>query len=560
MGRHGAPDRGAPRRAGGRVTVRITFLGGLGEIGRNCATIEIDGRLAMIDAGLMFPEEDMLGVDLILPDFGSVVERADDLEAILLTHGHEDHIGALGFLLREVRAPIFGTPLTLALARARIEEAGITAEMHEVEPRTWVEAGPFRFTFIPVTHSIPQAGGIAIETPEGIVLHSGDFKLDPTPLDRRTADLQTFAGFGRRGVRLLLADSTNAERPGVVPSETSVGPELRALVAGAEGRVIVACFASHVHRVQQAIDAVVADGRKFAFLGRSMLRVSEIAARLGLLDTHAGHLVELDDLLELPPERTAVISTGSQGEPFAALSLMAAGEHRSLKLEPGDTVIISATPIPGNETKVSRVINNLIRQGVRVFHGRNAPIHVSGHAAADELLTFYNVVEPKALVPVHGEYSHLVANAALGERVGIEEIVVCEDGDAVVLEDGELRVERKAVSGSYVYVDGSGVGDLEGVIRDRRHLADGGVVIVTVGVDQRTGEIVIGPEVDSHGLTGEPDDLHDLVVERVRQGVERLERPIDMDALRRRIRNSATRALRGRLRRRPFVVPVAIEV
>ncbi len=542
------------------MTVRVSFLGGLGEIGRNCATIEIDGRLAMIDAGLMFPEEDMLGVDLILPDFASVIERAGDLDAVLLTHGHEDHIGALSYLLREVNVPIYGTPLTLALAQARIEEAGLTAEMHPVEPRTWVEAGAFRFTFIPVTHSIPQAGGIAIETPEGIVMHSGDFKLDPTPLDKRTADLQTFAGFGRQGVRLLLADSTNAERPGVVPSETTVGPRLREIVAGAEGRVIIACFASHVHRVQQAIDAVVADGRKFAFIGRSMLRVSEIAGRLGLLETHEGHLVELSDLLDLPPEKTAVISTGSQGEPFAALSLMAAGEHRSIKLDPNDTVIISATPIPGNETKVSRVINNLIRQKVSVFHGRNTHVHVSGHAAADELLTFYNVVKPQALIPVHGEYSHMVANAALGEKVGIEEIAVLEDGDAVVLENGGFRVERRAVPASYVYVDGSGVGDLEGVIRDRRHLADGGVVIVTVGIDQRTGDVVIGPEVDSHGLTDEPKDLHDLIVERVAKGVESLERPIDMDTLRRRIRNSAGRALKGKMRKRPFVVPVAIEV
>jgi len=542
------------------MSVRIGFLGGLGEIGRNCAVVEIDGRLGLIDAGLMFPEADMLGVDLILPDFSTVFERAGDLDVVMLTHGHEDHIGALAFLLQGATAPIYGTPLTLELARSRVEEAGLEADFRPVEPRTWVEEGAFRFAFVPVTHSIPQATGIAIETPEGIVLHSGDFKLDPTPLDGSTTDLQTFAGFGRRGVRLLLADSTNAERPGVVPSETTVGPRLKEIVAAAEGRVIVACFASHVHRVQQAIDAAVACGRKFTFIGRSMLRVSEIASRLGVLDTHAGHLVEVDDLLELPPDQTMIISTGSQGEPFAALSLMAAGEHRFVELDPADTVIISATPIPGNETKVSRVVNNLIRQGVTVFHGRNTHVHVSGHAARAELLTFYNVVKPKALVPVHGEYSHLAANAALGEDVGIEEIAVLEDGDAVVLEDGELRVERQALPSSYVYVDGSGVGDFAGVIRDRRHLADGGVVIVTVGIDQHSGEVVIGPEVDSHGLSDEPQDLHDLIVERVAKGIETLERPIDMDTLRRRIRNSAGRALKGSMRKRPFVVPVAIEV
>lgn len=543
------------------MTVSVGFLGGLGEIGRNCAVLEIDGRLAVVDAGLMFPEEDMLGVDLILPDLSSVVERADDLEAVVLTHGHEDHIGALGFLLREVPGvPIYGTPLTLALARARVEEAGLDGDFREVEPRRWVEDGPFRFTFISVTHSVPQATGIAFDTPEGIIVHSGDFKLDPTPLDGQTTDLQTFAGFGRRGVRLLLADSTNAERPDFVPSETTVGERIQEIVANAEGRVIVACFASHLHRVQQAIDAVVAEGRKFTFIGRSMLRNSEIAVALGILETHAGHLVDLDTLLELPPKEAAVISTGSQGEPFAALSLMAAGEHRSVELRPDDTVIISATPIPGNETKVSRVISNLIRQGAKVFHGRNTHVHVSGHAAQQELATFYNVLRPQALVPVHGEYRHLAANAALGERIGIPEIVVCEDGDRVVLEDGELRVERGALPAGFVYVDGSAVGDLEEVIRDRRHLGDGGVVIVTVGVDQRTGEVVIGPDVDSHGLSDDPKAICEVIAERVSRSIAGLERPIDPDTLRRRVRNVAGRAVKDRIRRRPFVVPVVIEV
>ncbi len=542
------------------MTVRLAFLGGLGEIGRNCATLEIDGRIAMIDVGLMFPDEEMLGVDLVLPDFSSVFERPEALTCVVLTHGHEDHIGALGYLLREVNVPVYGTPLSLDLAAARVGEMGITPDLRPIEPRTWVELGPFRFTHITVTHSVPDATAVAFDTPEGLIIHSGDFKLDPTPIDGRTTDLQTFAGFGRQGVRLLLADSTNAERPGFVPSERTVGNELDDLVRDAAGRVIIACFASHLHRVQQAIDALVADDRRFAFTGRSMLRNYEIAETGGYIDIPDNSVVELEELVSLPAERTGIISTGSQGEPFAALSLMAAGEHRSVTLEPDDTVIISATPIPGNEKRVSRVINNLTRAGVTVHHGRNAPVHVSGHAAATELKTFYNVVQPRALIPVHGEYRHLAANADLARQMAIPEVEVCEDGDAVVLENGKLRVERAAVSGGYVYVDGTEVEEDPGVIRDRQHLADDGVVLVTVGVDKRTGDIVFGPDVDSHGVTGDTDELHKAIRERVEQGISTLERPIDHDALQRRVRNSGRKAVQNTMQRRPVVLPVVLDL
>jgi ribonuclease J len=542
------------------MTVKIGFLGGLGEVGRNCASIEIDGDVALIDCGLMFPEEDMLGVDLVLPDFASVLSRAEDLNCVILTHGHEDHIGALVYLLRDVNVPIYGTRLTIEFARARIEEHGITSDLRAVEPYEWVDHGPFRFTYIPVSHSIPDAAGIAFDTPEGIVLHTGDFKLDPTPIDGVPTDLRSFAAIGARGVRLLLADSTNAEREGYVPSEVTVGERLNEIVAHADGRVLVACFASHVHRVQQAIDAVVRDGRKFAFIGRSMLRNSEIAGDLGVLDIPKGSLVDLSDLVDMPDADTAIISTGSQGEPFAALSLMSAGEHRSVSLSEDDTVIISATPIPGNETRVSRVINNLYRAGVTVFHGRNTHVHVSGHAAAEELKTFYNAVRPDALVPVHGEYRHMVANAALGEAMHIPEVEICEDGDVVVLEDGEMLVERGAIPSGYVYVDGTEVGGADSIIRDRRHLADDGVLIVTIGIDFSTGEILIGPDVDSHGVTSDEDELHAIIKERVEQSVASLEYPIDPDLLRTRVRNSATRAVKKSVNRRPVVLPVVIEV
>jgi ribonuclease J len=542
------------------MTVTIGFLGGLGEVGRNCATIDIDGSLAMIDCGLMFPEEDMLGVDLVLPDFASVLSRKDDLECIVLTHGHEDHIGSLAFLLKDVNVPIFGTPLTVEFARARIEEYGITPDLRSVEHYEWVNHGSFRFTFIPVSHSIPDAAGVAFETPEGIVLHSGDFKLDPTPIDGVPTDLRSFGAIGKRGVRLLLADSTNAERPGYVPSEVTVGERLDEIVSHADGRVILACFASHVHRVQQAIDAVVRDGRKFAFIGRSMLRNSEIASNLGVLDIPDGFLVDLGALVGMPDAGTAIISTGSQGEPFAALSLMAAGEHRSVSLSEHDTVIISATPIPGNETRVSRVINNLYRAGVTVFHGRNTHVHVSGHAAAEELKTFYNTVRPEALIPVHGEFRHLVANAEIGKSMRIPQVEICEDGDVAILADGQLSVDRQAIPGGYVYVDGADVGEAETIIRDRRHLADDGVLIVTLGINFSSGEILFGPDVDSHGVTKDFDDMRQLVTERIQASIATLDVPIDPDILRRRVRNTATRAIKKIAGRRPVVLPVVIEV
>ena len=542
------------------MSVKVGFLGGLGEVGRNCASIEIDGEITLVDCGLMFPEEDMLGVDLVLPDFTSILDRPDDLKCIILTHGHEDHIGALVYLLKEVNVPIYGTRLTVEFARARIEEHGITPDLRSVELYEWVDHGPFRFTYVPVSHSIPDAAGVAFDTPEGIVLHTGDFKLDPTPIDGVPTDLRSFAAIGARGVRLLLADSTNAEREGYVPSEVTVGTRMDEIVSHAHGRVLVACFASHVHRVQQAVNAVVRDGRKFAFIGRSMLRNSEIAMDLGVLDIPDGSLVDLKDLVGMPDADTAIISTGSQGEPFAALSLMAAGEHRSVSLSEEDTVIISATPIPGNETKVSRVINSLYRAGVTVFHGLNTHVHVSGHAAAEELKTFYNAVRPDALVPVHGEYRHMVANAALGRAMNIPEVEICEDGDVVVLEDGDMRIERGAIPAGYVYVDGTEVGGADSIIRDRRHLADDGVLIVTIGVNFSTGEILIGPDVDSHGVTAEDEDMHAMIKERVLQSVTSLEHPIDPDVLRTRVRNSATRAVKKTAKRRPVVLPVVIEV
>jgi ribonuclease J len=544
------------------VSVSVTFLGGLGEIGRNCAAVEIDGKIALIDCGLMFPEEDMLGVDLVFPDWSWLVERSSDVSCVILTHGHEDHMGALAYFLRDVNVPVYGTHLAIELARGRIEELGVEAELHTVDFKKWNEHGPFKFQLIPVSHSVPDAAAVALDTPEGIVLHSGDFKLDPTPIDGRPTDLPAFAALGNRGVRLLLSDSTNAEKPGFEPSESSVGEPIADVVRDAAGRVIAACFSSHVHRVQQIANAGIKDGRKIAFFGRSMHRNTTIAMELGLLDVPAGSILDIKDLAKLPPEKQLLITTGSQGEPFAALSLMSQGRHKFVELDEGDTVLISAKPIPGNETAVSKVISNLIRRGATVVHGQNAPVHVSGHASRDELLTFLNLVRPKAFVPVHGEYRHLHAHLELARKMGVKQGDVLEDGDRVVLSGRKTLVERRAVPAGYVYLDGSSVGDVQSaVLRDRSHLADEGVVVVTVGIDHDTGEIVYGPDMDSHGVMDDPTAVLEKAAHAVAAAIN--EHPSgrsDLSELQKTIRSAAGKLLRAETDRRPVIVPVVMEI
>jgi ribonuclease J len=543
------------------MTVRIGFLGGLGDVGRNCATIEIGGRIALIDCGLMFPEEHMLGVDLVLPDFSSVVDRAGDVDCVVLTHGHEDHVGALAYFLARVNVPVYGTPLAVAFARSRIEEAGIDADLRPVDTGTWTEHGPFKFQLVAVSHSIPQGAGIAFDTPEGMVVHSGDFKLDPTPIDGVPTDLPEFAALGRRGVRLLLSDSTNAEMPGFVPSESTLAQALYEIVVETPGRLVAACFSSHIHRVQQIVDAAVDAGRRVAFMGRSMLRTVPIAEELGLISLPPDAVLPLEELSGLPPEKTAIVCTGSQGEPFAALSLMAAGEHRWVTIDEGDTILISAKPIPGNETRVSRVINGLLRRGAKVFHGNNARVHVSGHAAADELRTFINVVRPQALVPVHGEYRHLRAHALIAEEMGVPDVVLCEDGDVVVLDGDETRIEQGAVPSGYVYVDGIEVaGSVQGTIRDRRHLADDGVVVVTLVVDPRSGEIVHGPDLESHGFMDDPGKVFAAATEAIAKDLESAERPLDLEQVQRHVVSGVKRVTRTETGRRPVVIAVVLGV
>jgi len=544
------------------VSVSVTFLGGLGEIGRNCAAIEIDGKIALIDVGLMFPEEDMLGVDLVFPDWSWLAARKGDVVLVILTHGHEDHMGALGYFLRDINVPVYGTPLSVDLAAARIEELGVEAQLHPVPFKTWKKHGPFRFSLIPVSHSVPQAAAVAFDTPEGIVVHSGDFKLDPTPIDGKPTDLTAFASLGSQGVRLLLSDSTNAERDGFEPSESSVSGPIRDVVRDAEGRVIAACFSSHVHRVQQIVDAGVAGGRKIAFFGRSMHRNTTIAMEASVLQVPEDSLVDIKQLSDFPEERQLLITTGSQGEPFAALSLMSQGRHKFVELHEGDTVLISAKPIPGNEAAISKVISNLIRRGADVVHGQNANVHVSGHARREELLTMINIIDPKAFVPVHGEYRHLSAHAELARLMGVEDVEVLEDGDRIVLDGEKTIVERRAVPAGYVYLDGSAVGDVQmGVLRDRSHLADEGVVVITVGIDLDTGAIVYGPDFDSHGVMDDPTAVLAKAADAVRTAIEEhASGRTDLVELEKTVRHAAGQVIRGETARRPVILPVVIEL
>src|SRR3954468_3765460 len=436
--------------------VSVTFLGGLGEIGRNCACIEVEGRIMLLDCGLMFPDMDMLGIDLVLPDFTYLRENADRIEGCIATHGHEDHVGGLSFLLRELRFPIFGSALTLGLARHRIEEAGLLqrTELIPVEDGERRQIGPFDVEFIPVTHSVPHGFATAFHTPQGTILHSGDFKLDLTPVDGRLTDLGRVGAIAKSdGIRLLLSDSTNADAPGFARSERAVGKVLYDLFHAHEGRrIVIACFASHIHRVQQIIDAALAFDRTIATLGMSMKKNVRLARDMGLLHVPDNRLVDIDETDDIDPARLCVISTGSQGEPMSALSLMASSDNRWIKIGPEDTVILSSHPIPGNEANVSKVIDGMTRLGAEVVHSGIEDVHATGHAKQEELKTLLSIVQPDWFVPVNGEYRHLVAHSKLAKQMGVpdDHVVICEDGDQVVLTDHTMTVNRREAPAGYL--------------------------------------------------------------------------------------------------------------
>ncbi len=545
--------------------VRITFLGGLGEIGRNCACFELDGRIVLLDCGLMFPEAEMLGVDLVLPDFTWLRDNADRVDACVLSHGHEDHVGALSYLLRDLSFPIYGSPLSLGIARNRIEEAGVLGrtELIPVADGDRRRIGPFDVEFIPVTHSVPDGFATAWHTPQGVILHSGDWKLDLTPVDGRTTDLARIGAIAvEQGIRLLLSDSTNAEEVGHTRSERSIGESLRALFAAARGqRIVTACFASHIHRIQQIADVAIAEGRMVATLGLSMKKNVRLARDLGRLHIPDDKVCDIADIAGVAPDRLCVISTGSQGEPLSALARMAANDNRWLRVGPGDTIILSSHPIPGNETSVGKVIDGLHRLGADVVHSGIADVHVTGHAKAEELKTLLSITDPEWLVPVHGEYRHMIHHGRLGVAVGLAEddIMVCADGDQIELSDKGLTKVGEVPAG-YLYVDGV-VGDVgHGVLRDRRVLADEGVVVVIVTVDAKSGEVIAGPEIVTRGWVHAPE-AEDLLEEARRHVVQAIERSddTDFDTLKRHVRKALGAFVNERTRRKPMIVPVVME-
>jgi ribonuclease J len=542
--------------------LRIVALGGLGEIGRNMTVFEFAGRLLIVDCGVLFPEETQPGVDLILPDFGPILDRLDDIEAVVLTHGHEDHIGALPYLLRERGdIPVLGSQLTLAFVEAKLREHRLPPNAVVASDREKVVLGPFEVEFLAVNHSIPDAMALAIRTPAGVVLHTGDFKMDQLPLDGRITDLNSFARLGDAGVDVLLVDSTNAEVPGFVSSESDIVPVLDAVFLRAEGRIIVASFASHVHRIQQVIDMAALHGRKIAFVGRSMVRNMGIARDLGYLRIPGGMLVASDDLPSLPDDETVLICTGSQGEPMAVLSRIANRDH-PISVGPSDTVVLASSLIPGNENSVFRVINGLARLGAHIVHKGNALVHVSGHAAAGELRYVYNIVKPRNVLPVHGEWRHMRANAEIATSVGIPEdrVVIAEDGTVMDLVDGRLSIVGYVPVG-FVYVDGLGIGDVtETSLKDRRVLGEEGFISVFVAVDIVDERIVAGPEIHARGF-GADDEL----VAPLRAEVERALKAAladgmdDTHELQQRIRRTVGKWVNANHRRRPMIVPVVVE-
>jgi len=544
--------------------MRVIALGGIGEIGRNMTVFEHAGRLLIVDCGVLFPEDDAPGVDLILPDFRAVEDRLDDIDALVLTHGHEDHLGAVPFLLRlRPDLPVVGSRFTLALLAAKCREHRQKPQLIEVREGGRYLTGPFDCEFFAVNHSIPDALAVAIRTAAGLVLHSGDIKLDQLPLDGRLTDLAGFSRLGDEGVDLLLLDSTNAEVPGFVTPERDIGPVLDAVIGKATQRVITACFASHVHRVQQVLDVAAAHHRRVALVGRSMVGNMGVAADLGVLRVPPGLLVDLDEAMTLPEHRVVFVSTGSQGEPLSALSRMARGEHRQISIRQGDTVVLASSLIPGNETAVFRVVNGLTRLGADVVHQGTAMVHVSGHAPAGELLFLYNAIRPSNVMPVHGEWRHLRANAALAVRTGVpaESVVIAEDGVVVDLVDGRAAITGRVEVGQ-VYVDGLSVGDVgESTLSDRLVLGEGGFISITIAVDSHTGRAVAPPTVSGRGFSDDPKAL-DEVVSLVEDELSRTEAEniTEPHRIAQSVRRVVGRWVSNTYRRRPMIIPTVIPV
>ena len=547
--------------------LNIIPLGGLGEIGKNMTAFHFDNDIILIDAGLMFPEDDMLGIDLVIPDITYLIENQDKLKGIFLTHGHEDHIGALPFILKQLDVPVYGTALTLGILEGRLEEAGVsTANLNVIKSSERVRAGVFKVEFMRVNHSIPDAIGMAIHTPVGLIVHTGDFKIDQTPVDGQVMELNRFAEYGDRGVLLMMADSTNAERPGYTQSEKFVGETFDNEFRYARNRIVVATFSSNVHRIQQICDTAARYGRKVAVMGRSMVNVVNISLKLDYLKVPEGLLIDIDDIRNYPDDRIVVICTGSQGEPMSALTRMSMGENRKVPIVPGDTVIISAAPIPGNEKMVSNTINHLYMLGAEVVYEKANGVHVSGHASQEELKIMHNLVRPKFFMPVHGEYRHLVKHARLAESLGMDRknIMIAENGAVVELTPDKICINGKITAGN-VLIDGLGVGDVGNVVlRDRRQLSQDGIMIVVVGVDKTAGQIISGPDIVSRGFVyvREAEDLMGEARDKVQAALDKCEESnnTEWSVLKNAIRDSLGRFLFEKTRRRPMIIPIIMEV
>jgi ribonuclease J len=558
---HAHPELPAPPPLADNA-IRIVALGGIGEIGRNMTVLEYRGRLLIVDCGVLFPEESQPGIDLILPDFDYIRDRLDDIEAVILTHGHEDHIGAVPYLLRERQdIPLIGSQLTLAFIEAKLKEHRINPITYAVKEGQIEQIGPFNLEFVAVNHSIPDALAVSVTTPAGRILMTGDFKLDQLPLDGRVTDLNTFGRLGDEGVDLFMVDSTNAEVPGFVTTERDIIPVLDKVIGNARGRVIVASFASHVHRVQQIIDVATAHNRKVAFVGRSMVRNMALARDLGYLHISGDTVIASSEITKRPDDETVLICTGSQGEPMAVLSRIANRDHE-ISIGENDTVILASSLIPGNENSVNRIINELTRQGARVVHKGNALVHVSGHAAAGELLYCYNIVKPKNVMPMHGEWRHLRANAALAAKTGVSQdrIMLAEDGVVVDLQEGRASIIG-AVPCGYVYVDGSSVGDVtESLLKDRRVLGEEGFISIVIAVDIVNSKVIAGPQVHARGF-GEDESVFNEILPQVRQVLESAlaDGVTDTHQLAQLVRRVVGKWVGDKHRRRPMIVPVVIE-
>ncbi len=542
-------------------------LGGLEEIGLNMTVMEYGDDMIVIDAGLMFPEEDMLGIDFVIPDFSYILENREKVRGIVLTHGHEDHTGALPFLLKELNVPVYGTPLTLGLVREKLREHNLDhVELNSVLPREVVTLGVFAVEFIRVTHSIVDGVGFGIKTPAGLIVHTGDFKLDPTPVDGQLMDFHKFSEYGERGTTLLMSDSTNAEKGGFTFSEKEVRRAFEDVFADAKGRIIIATFASNIHRIQQVIDVAAMYGRKVILSGKSMVSNAQIALDLGYLRLPPNMWLKLEDLKDLKDEEVVIITTGSQGEPMSVLSRIATDEHKTIKVKEGDIVILSAKMIPGNERSIGRIINHLFRRGANVIYEKVSEIHVSGHASKEELKLMLNLVKPKYFMPVHGEYRHKVYHSRLAEKTGIPKsnIFFLENGDVLEIA-GETANKSGKVTSGRIYVDGKGVGDVEDmVLRDRRRLAHDGIVLIIIGIEKLTGTIVSGPDIVSRGFVFEDasQDIINDVKELVSESMKELSSEIisDKSLIQAKIRSVLKKYLRNTMDRKPMIMPIIFEV